>query len=282
MREGGRAGARSAHVLDAPAPANARRRASAVTLAILLHGGIVVGVTTLSVRVLSRATHLQPEWMEVVLPAPPEAPEPTVVPAEPEPPPRPIAPEVPRPALKSAPAPAEPVVEEPRPSEPPPAAAEAGKVLEAPAEVVDIANTIVSGEGSYRGGTTESGGISKVAVRDGNARASGVPGGTGLRALAPPAPKNLSRPPMLAGGGRWDCPFPSEADVEDIHSAVVSLRVRVGKSGTVEAVEVTRDPGFGFGREARRCALRKKWQPGLDKNGQATEGVAIVNVRFGR
>lgn len=282
MREGGRAGARSAHVLDAPAPASARRRASAVTLAILLHAGIVVGVTTLSVRVLSRATPLGAEWMEVVLPVPPQVPEPTVAPDEPEPPPEPSGPEVPRPALKITPSVPEPLAEEPQPSVPPPAAAEAGKVLDASADVVDSANTIVTGEGSYRGGTTESGGTSKVAVRDESARASGVPGGTGVRAEPSPSPKNLSRPPMLAGAGRWDCPFPSEADLEDIHSAVVSLRVRVGKTGAVESVDVTRDPGFGFGREARRCALRKKWQPGLDRNGQTTESVAIVNVRFGR
>lgn len=280
MREGGRAGARSAHVLDAPAPANRGRRASAVTLAILLHAGIVLGVMTLSVRVLSRSGRPTTEWIEVVLPAP-APPEPVAAAAEPEPPP-PVPSDVPRPAPKSALLEPPPAAEEPRSEEPPPAAAEAGKVLDAQAEVVDLANAIVTGEGSYRGGTTESGGISKVAVRDTQARASGVPGGTGTRLEPAPSPKNLSRPPKLAGSGTWDCPFPAEADAEEIHSAVVSLRVRVGKAGAVESVDVTRDPGFGFGRQARRCALRKKWQPGLDRSGQATEGVAIVHVRFGR
>jgi protein TonB len=43
-----------------------------------------------------------------------------------------------------------------------------------------------------------------------------------------------------------------------------------------------RDPGTGFGREARRCALRKRWSPALDRAGRPTAGAAVVNVRFVR
>lgn len=280
MRQTGNAPVPCIRVLDEPVEASRGRRAGAVTLAVLLHAGIVLGVMTLSVRVLSRSGKAPMGWMEVSLPPPPpavapEAPEPPVEPAEPSVSPR-IAKSTPEKVSAPEPQPAA----EPEP--PPPAAAEAGKVLDAGAEVVDFGDTIVTGAGRYRGGVTESGGLSKVAVRDVRARATGVPGGTGTGAAPLPPPKDLSRPPKLAGRAIWDCPFPGEADAEEVNSAVVSLRVQVGKNGAVESVDVTRDPGFGFGREARRCALRKKWQPGLDRSGQATGGVAIVNVSFGR
>jgi hypothetical protein len=50
----------------------------------------------------------------------------------------------------------------------------------------------------------------------------------------------------------------------------------------VDQVEVVKDPGFGFGREARRCALRKRWQAGRNKAGQAIAASRLLNVRFQR
>ena len=38
--------------------------------------------------------------------------------------------------------------------------------------------------------------------------------------------------------------------------AVATLRVEVDATGAARSVTVTKDPGHGFGREARRCALR--------------------------
>ena len=211
------------------------------------------------------------EMVEIELPKPPE-PEPEPEKTEQEPPAK--APEPVRAAPKPAP---------PRPAKatreaPPPAAAQAGKVLAAADEVVDFGETIVSGNGpNYAGGVTESGGTATHAVRDARARAGGVEGGTGT---APQGDK--SRAPQLAGGFRWDCPFPPEADDAEIDHAVVTLRVEVGVNGDVSSARATSDPGHGFGREARRCAERKRWTPGLDRAGRPIGAVALINVRFDR
>jgi protein TonB len=114
-----------------------------------------------------------------------------------------------------------------------------------------------------------------------NADARGDAGGSGTKLLATPS-VDLSRPPQLAGGLKWDCPFPLEADDAGIDHAVVTLRVSVGADGQVRSVVTSSDPGNGFGREARRCATSKRWSWGLDREGRATSGVVTVNVGFHR
>jgi protein TonB len=159
-----------------------------------------------------------------------------------------------------------------------PAAAQAAKVLTAePKEVLDFGETFVQGNAaSYAGGVTESGGTSANAVRDTNARAYGVPGGTGTGAI------DRSRDPSLAEGTRWDCPFPEEADDDGMDHGVVTLSVTISANGSVDTVAVKDDPGHGFGREARRCALRKRWQAGRDRAGNPIAATRLLNVRFDR
>ncbi|WP_224369247.1 energy transducer TonB [Hyalangium versicolor] len=241
--------------------------------AALLHAALVVGASFMGpLRSESGAVKSAPvtQWVEIELP--------------PRPPPEPVAPpaaeppkvEPPRP--KAAPAPVPRPASPPTASAPPPAAAQAAKVATAAPEVVDFGDTIVMGEGTtYAGGTTESGGTATHAVRDPGARAGGVEGGTGTDLAA-----DRSKGPALAGGARWDCPFPSEADDAGIDQGVVSLRVDVDARGSVLSVAVTSDPGHGFAREARRCALSKRWAPGLDRAGQPTRATALVNVKFER
>lgn len=159
-----------------------------------------------------------------------------------------------------------------------PAAAQAGQVLTAADEVVDFGEHFVEGEGpDYAGGVTESNGSSTQAVRDLGARAGRV-------ALVPAAPPDVdhSRAAQLAGGSAWDCPFPIEADDAGVDHAVVTLRVEVAADGHVLTANVARDPGHGFAREARRCALSKRWAAGLDRAGQPTNSTTAVNVRFDR
>jgi protein TonB len=240
--------------------------------AVTLHIGAVVLATALGSA--SIATAVSPlrvsEMIEVEIPAPPPPPPPE---PEPEPEPPKAAPPPP-PVAKAPPKPAEP----PPQAAPPPAAAEAAQVLDAPSDVVDFGDTFVAGKGtSYAGGTTESAGTSKTAVRSPNARAAGVIGGTGTDVNA-----SLARKPRLAGGLQWDCPFPSEADDFGVDHAAVTLRVEVGADGKVTSATATTDPGHGFAREARRCALSKRWQPGLDRAGNAISDVALINVRFDR
>jgi protein TonB len=86
----------------------------------------------------------------------------------------------------------------------------------------------------------------------------------------------------VKGALEWRCPFPPEADAAGIDAAVATIRVDVDASGIVRSVSVPGDPGHGFGREARRCALTREWTPALDRNGKPADGVAVVNVRFVR
>jgi len=161
---------------------------------------------------------------------------------------------------------------------PPPAAAQAGRVLTAADEAVDFGDHIVEGKGpGYGGGVTEANGTSAQAERDVGARAAGAP----LVTAAPPA-VDRSRAAQLAGGSTWDCPFPDEADDAGVDHAVVSLRIEVAADGHVLSASAARDPGHGFAREARRCALSKRWSAGLDRAGQPINSTTVVNVRFDR
>lgn len=162
-----------------------------------------------------------------------------------------------------------------------PEAAQGGQLsTQAPTpEMLDFGDTFVTADGpTHLGGITESGGTSHDAVRDSRARAGGIEGGSG----ADTSGVDRSRVPVLAGGAHWDCPFPDEADAAGIESAVVGLEVRVAADGGVESVTVSRDPGNGFGREARRCALSRRWSAALDRAGNPVAMTTAVNVRFAR
>lgn len=208
-------------------------------------------------------------------PPPPEPePEPEVAP---EPEPEPVAQE------------AKPVVNEPAPPAPP-QPAEAAKVLTTEPtpseEPVDLTNTFVTGPGStYAGGTTSSDGTSKKAIYNPAAASTGTPGGTGTAPAPAPARKeDKSRVPGLLGSTDWtDCPFPGESDAEQIDQASVIIQVKVRPDGSAENVIVVQDPGHGFGREARKCAMRKKYSVGLDPDGNAIGGTTKpFRVRFER
>lgn len=202
---------------------------------------------------------------------------------EPEPPP-------PEPEKEPEPEPEKPLVKEKAPPpEAPPQPAQAGKVLTAdptPNEPVDLTNSFTTGSAStYAGGQTSSDGTSKTAVYNPMAANTGVPGGTGTGpGTAPPRKEDKSRPPGLLGSVDWnDCPFPGEADAEQIDQAFVVIQVKVKPDGSPETVTVVQDPGHGFGREARKCAMRKKYSQGLDPDGNPLAGTTKpFRVRFER
>jgi len=204
--------------------------------------------------------------------------------APPTPPPPPPAeitpPSAPPPKVAVKPTPIAAPAREPLPAAAP-AAGKAAQVLaqEPEDEVLDFGDAIIQGDAAqFAGGVTEAGGTSANVVRDTRARAGGVEAGTGTNTSG----LDHSRKASLAGAAVWDCPFPEEADDEDIDEAVVTLRVRVALDGTLEAVDVARDPGTGFGREARRCARDKRWQPARDRAGNAIASQSVINVRFSR
>jgi protein TonB len=200
-------------------------------------------------------------------------------------PPEPVKPEEP-PPVEPPPAPkAEPKAKEPAP--PPPAAADAARVLmQEPAkdEPVDLTgNTFLAGNADTAvGGTTQIGGTAKTPTTSAAAVATGVPGGNG-NAAKPPGGVDRSRSARIANLANLErCPFPAEADAEQIDEAVVGIDVRVSAEGRPESVAITSDPGHGFAREARKCALREKYEPALDTEGAKILGTYRVRFKFSR
>jgi protein TonB len=194
-----------------------------------------------------------------------------------EPPPEPEKePEPPPPAAqKQAPTP-----------QAPPAAAEAGKVLTAepdPNDPVDLTDQgFVTGTSDrFAGGVTAAAGTGKNAVRNTAAVPTGV--GTGTpKATAVAAPKvDLSRAPT-PNTKNWDCGWPAEADSEGINFMKVQIAVTVTADGRARSVTVLKDPGFGFGRAARSCALRTAYTAALNSDGQAIEQTITFGVKFTR
>ena len=200
----------------------------------------------------------------------------------PPPPPPPPPPEPEPEPPKEAP----PKAQANEPPPPPPAPAEAAKVLtsepdpDAPVDLTDQGFVTGTAE-RYAGGITASSGTSKTAVRDTNATPGGVPGGTGT-APAPVPTRDLSRAPMPKPQASWQCPFPPESDLEGINHAVVQLIVTVNPDGTAKSATVLKDPGYGFGQAARRCAFKWPYIPGLDSSGKPvakTTGAFTVTFR---
>jgi periplasmic protein TonB len=165
----------------------------------------------------------------------------------------------------------------------PPPPAQAANVLtqrEDPNAPADFSDAIIVGKAeTYAGGASASTGTSKRAVQV--ARAEGTGSATTAPASAAQGP-DLSKKARLAEGGSWACPFPAEADAVQVDHAVVGLRIAVSESGAAGEVGVTRDPGNGFGREARACARSKRYEAARDRIGSAITGSILVNVRFDR
>lgn len=205
-----------------------------------------------------------------------------------ETPPTPSAPTA-EPTQEPAPA-ARPMSHEPPPPPPP---AQAAKVLTQeprPDEPVDLTgNTIVQGNAdAYAGGFTTATGTGTAAARAAPGPSTTAGGtGPGGMAAAPPPPSgpDRSRPASLGGGSEWSCPFPQEADTAQIDEAYVTLQVEVTADGaaTPGGVRVLADPGNGFGREARRCALSKRYATALDHDGAPIAGsTRPFRVHFSR
>lgn len=254
---------RPASPLDVPPP---QRHGSALVASVgatAVHVALVVIAVFGGAHIAGKATQTTNVTQLVDVELPP-----------PEVPPRPDA-------LESAPTPlSKPIQVGGKPSSPEthPGAAQAGEVLKASDEVIDFGDNFVEGKGTgYAGGVTDDNGTSTRAQRDVGARGPGAP----VVGVAPPE-IDRSRPARLAGGSAWDCPFPIEADEAGIDNSVVSLRIEVAADGSVLSAVTTRDPGHGFGREARRCALSKHWSAGLDRAGRPIGSTIVVNVRFDR
>jgi protein TonB len=221
---------------------------------------------------------------DIELPKPPPKPDEPPPPPPPEPVPEPKAEPMPAPKDNTPPP-------KDDPYDPPPTPAQAAKVLTAPSdpdEPLDLTDKgFVSGDGTGPGyGMVSAQGTGNRPTYNRAASNAGKPGGTGTGApQAPPPPSgpDLSRAPGLVGGANWTCPFPPEADVDGVDQAVASVVVTVRPDGTPLSVKVVSDPGHGFGRAARMCALGRRFTPGLDHAGQPTTSTTPpIKVRFTR
>ena len=205
----------------------------------------------------------------------------------PPPPPPPEPPPAPEPeAAKPLPLPAPPKAA--REHEAPPAPAQAGKILAQepnPDEPVDLTGQgFVTGNAeTYAGGVTASNGTSTTAVRNLRPAIGGVPGSTGKDPGPAVSGPDLSRAASVTGGTNWDCPFPPEADTEQIDFQRVQIVVTVGADGSAQNIKLVTDPGHGFGRAALRCAaMGRKFEPARDRQGRAVLSTLPMIVRFQR
>ncbi len=215
--------------------------------------------------------------------------------AEPEPDPEPDAKPEPR---EKAPVEKAPVDKEepkadakskndPYGDEPPPQAAEAAAVLHQD-EGEDLTGWSMpnkDGSTATPNGYTSSDGTAKHAVRDPRASSKGKEGGHGTDGAGDPGAKrvNHSRPAMPLSRNLSDCPFPPQADMAQVDRAVVDVMVSVDPQGRPTGAQVMADPGYGFGTQARRCALSMRYEPALGPEGDAIAGsTPTLRFRFNR
>lgn len=186
---------------------------------------------------------------EIVVPAIPASVTPSTLQAAPEPPPEPSP--------------------EPRPAPPRPEAED----VRAPDELVDVTDSdFVSGSA-----------VTGVAGGVPGGVAGGVIGGTGTWSAPPSPPPVPGTVAVLAKvKSSVTCPFPPEADQDQIDSAQVRLSVKIEPSGKASLVKVLSDPGHGFGREARKCALGFQYTAAKDVSGAAIVSTVPLVVRFNR
>ncbi|MFO0755361.1 MAG: energy transducer TonB [Byssovorax sp.] len=263
----------------------------AVLIAMLMHGasigpGVAVQYLSEILALLRNTRKWQHEffWTQYDIEAPPKPPPAVDKPPEPPPTPEPEpAPPAPVPKAEAKP--------KDDPYDQPPTPAQAAKVLTQKEDPNDkpedlTGNTIVSGEGNAPGGLVSASGKGDKVVTNPAASLTGTPGGTGTGPKPPPpAPTgpDLSRGATFEGNTSWNCAFPPEADAEQIDNAVVNITVTVRPDGSPLSVSVLSDPGYGFGRAARICALGRRYQPALDRAGQPMTGTTPpIKVRFTR
>lgn len=191
-----------------------------------------------------------------------------------------VAPPDPTPAPKDpAPSPA------PLPNAAPPAGA-AANVVAANDPVADFGDKWsmpVGTASAYTGQVTAPSGTGTVPTSNTNARPDGTPGGTGTGPGGPPPPPPVDKSRRVTAVVKsWSCPFPPEADVAQIDHARVLVTVQVRLDGGAAGASPASDPGNGFGRAAAQCAMRQRFNPALDKEGNPIASTWQGYVSFDR
>jgi periplasmic protein TonB len=127
----------------------------------------------------------------------------------------------------------------------------------------------------YAGGLTASAGTSRSVLP--GKPSPGTPG----PALPSAAPDRSS--PVSLESENWSCPWPPEADAQQVDEQRVMLRVIVDAQGVAEAVTVLFDPGHGFGPAAVACAKQTRFTPARNRSGEPVRSTSPpIRVRFTR
>jgi protein TonB len=122
----------------------------------------------------------------------------------------------------------------------------------------------------------------------GDSHGSGARAGDGIGAALGTAPPAGSGTGDRSGAvsldeHSWACPWPHEADTQQIDEQTVVIKVIVAPDGRVESATVVSDPGHGFGEAAVACALHTRFTPARDPAGRAIRAESPpVLVRFTR
>ncbi len=167
----------------------------------------------------------------------------------------------------------------------PPALSQASQVLTQKADPnapEDMTGFVQGNADNYAGLPTVANGKNAHPVANAAPVTSGASGGTGTVPTA--TGRDDSRAAGLLGSTDWsDCPFPPEADAEQIDQALVTVQVNVSPEGRATSVSILSDPGHGFGRAAKSCANQKRYQTAQDREGHAIGGqTKPFRVRFRR
>jgi protein TonB len=246
------------------------RAALALAAALAVHVGVFAWATAAGSSLdswsaqLAASVHADLAREQVVEVTPPPPPKP------PPEPPR-VEPARERPALAKSDRP----VQRRADARPPPPA-QAGQIIareEGPRAPLDLTGeAFVTGTAqAYAGGVTSPTGTNPSPVETHQ-----------VDPTAPPGEPDRSHPVRLADED-WRCPWPREAEAEQIDEQVAVVRVVVRTDGTVASARIVRDPGHGFGPAAVDCALRAQFTAAADAAGHPVQAESPpVRVRFTR
>lgn len=146
--------------------------------------------------------------------------------------------------------------------------------VQAPVDFTE--ETFVTGLATtYAGGASSAEGTSEVPVSRSEAK-EGAKKKT--RVLRESKARSVGLTP-----GAWQCQWPKQAVAQDIYEYFVELRVLVREDGRVQEVTVIDRHEYGFAEAARACALRTRFLPAYDENGDAIKKMSPpIRVRFTR
>jgi TonB family protein len=159
----------------------------------------------------------------------------------------------------------------------------------APSQVVNLGSGS-AGSQNMKGRDNASGAV--VGVKLGVTGGTGpmnapgrAPGAVNLgQNTPPPMPKPAGPSAVTAKTGPKVLFKPKPEYTEEARSlhieGVVSVRLRVSSSGTVEVLGVTSDLGHGLGNSAIRAVQATRFQPATDASGHPIDWEGVVNVAF--